>query len=53
MITLLFIALIIIILMLIISLVAGVIGILWGLAPVIIVAWICKKIFFNKKKGDK
>lgn len=53
MITLLFIALVIIVFALIISLAAGVIGILWGLAPVIIVAWICKKIFFDKKKGGK
>lgn len=53
MITLLIIALVIIIIALIISLAAGVIGILWTLAPVLIVAWIIKKIFFDKKKGDK
>lgn len=53
MITLLIIALVIIVIALTISLAAGVIGILWTLAPVIIVAWIIKKIFFDKKKGDK
>lgn len=53
MITLLIIALVIIVIALIISLAAGVISILWTLAPVIIVAYIIKKIFFDKKKGDK
>lgn len=53
MITLLIIALVIIIIALIISLAAGVISILWTLAPVLIVAWIIKKMFFDKKKGDK
>lgn len=50
MITLLIIALVIIVIALTISLAAGVIGILWTLAPVIIVAWIIKKIFFDKRK---
>lgn len=53
MITLCLIALAIIIVVLIISLVAGVISILWTLAPIIIVGWIIKKIFFDKKKGGK
>lgn len=53
MITLLKYPLAIIVIVLIISLAAGVISILWTLAPVIIVAYIIKKIFFDKKKGGK
>lgn len=39
------------ILVLAIALLSATLSLLWAIAPVLIVAWIIKKMFFNKKKG--